>query len=234
MTARSVNLASAYREFGVFLRPSQAIALDELGAAAPRGDGHAVLVLPASFRGDPYTAGLRRLLSDLGYVPYGWELGVNRGPTPYLLRGAANRLADLWRRHGQVSIVGFSMGGLFARWLAQRSPTQVRRVITVCSPFGDPARSLFVPVDRLLGLWPGVDLRGLADEVARPLAVPGSFLFSRDDGVVDWQHCRDPAPDAENIEITGPHVLIAANPQVLGIVAQVLARPVISSSARND
>jgi hypothetical protein len=225
MTTRSVNLASACREFGVFLRPSPAAARVELRAEAPRGDGHAVLVLPASLRGDPYTAAVRRLLSDLGYVPYGWELGVNLGPTVHLLRGAANRLAELSRRHGPVSIVGFSMGGLFARWLAQRSPAQVRRIITVCSPFSDPAGSLFVPVDRLLGLWPGVDLRSLARDVACPLAVPGTFLFSRDDGVVAWQHCCDPSPDAENIEIIGPHVLIAQNPQALRTIAEVLARP---------
>jgi pimeloyl-ACP methyl ester carboxylesterase len=225
MTTRSVSLASACREFATFLRPSQTVALDALLAEAPRGDGHAVLLLPASLRGDPYTAGVRRLLSALGYVPYGWELGVNRGPTAHLLQGVASRLAELSQLHGPLSIVGFSMGGLFARWLGQRTPTQVRRVITVCSPFSDPASSLFVPVDRLLRLWPGVDLRGLAEEVARPLPVPGSYLFSRDDGVVAWEHCCDPSPDAENIEITGPHVLIAQNAQVLSIVARVLARP---------
>jgi len=226
MTTRTANLATACREFASFLRPSQTIALDALLAEAPRGDGHAVLVLPASLRGDRYTAGVRRFLSALGYVPYGWEQGVNRGPTVRLLRGAADQLAVLSQRHGPVSIVGFSMGGLFARRLAQRTPTQVRRVITVCSPFSDPAGSLFVPVDRLLRLWPGVDLRGLAEEVARPLSVPGTFLFSRDDGVVAWTHCCDKSPDAENIEITGPHVLIAWNPLVLAIMAQVLARPV--------
>lgn len=226
MTTRSVNLATACREFATFLLPSRTVALDPLLAAAPRGDGHAVLVLPASLRGDPYTTGVRNLLSALGYLPYGWELGVNLGPTAHLLHGAADRLAELSQRHGPVSVVGFSMGGLFARWLAQRAPTQVRRVITVCSPFSDPASSLFVPVDRLLRLWPGVDLRGLAEEVARPLPVPGSFLFSRDDGVVAWEHCCDQAPGAENVEISGPHVLIAQNPQILRIVAQILARPV--------
>jgi len=225
MTERSVGLASASREFSIFLRPSPPLALDALIEAAPRGDGHAVLVLPASLRGDPYTAEVRRFLSALGYLPYGWEQGVNRGPTAGLLRGATERLAVLSQRHGRVSIVGFSMGGLFARWLGHRAPAQVRRVITVCSPFSDPAGSLFVPLERLLHLWPGVDLRELAEEVARPLSVQGSFLFSRDDGVVAWSHCCDPAPDAENIEISGPHVLIAQNPQVLGIVAQVLARP---------
>jgi pimeloyl-ACP methyl ester carboxylesterase len=226
MTMRSVNLASAWREFGIFLRPSQAVVLDELLAAAPRGDGHAVLLLPASLQADPYTACVRQLLAALGYAPYGWELGVNLGPTAHLLRGALNRLAELSQLHGPVSVVGFSMGGLFARWLAQREPAQVRRVITVCSPFSDPARSLFVPLDRVLHLWPGVDLRSLAEEVGRPLTVPGSFLFTRDDGVVAWEHCCDQSPGAENIEITGPHVLIAQNPETLRIVAEVLARPV--------
>jgi hypothetical protein len=93
MTTRSVNLATACHEFATFLRPSQSVAHDPLLAASPRGDGHAVLVLPASLRGDPCTAGLRRLLAALGYAPYGWELGVNRGPAAHLLRGVTDRLA---------------------------------------------------------------------------------------------------------------------------------------------
>jgi len=219
------TLAQACGEFASFLRRSPPPPLDALIAGAPRGDGHAVLVLPAVLRGDPYTAAFRSLLAAIGYRPYGWELGVNIGPTPRLLAGMLDRLQALSDRHGPVSLVGFSMGGLFARWLSHRAGAQVRRVITVCSPFRDPADSLVLPAAPLLRLWPGLDLPALADEVARPLAVPGTFLFCRSDGVVNWMRCREPAPGADNIEITGRHVLIAQNPEVLRILADVLARP---------
>jgi hypothetical protein len=164
--------------------------IESLLAGIPRGNGHAVLVLPALLRSDAYTAYMRQFLTTIGYATHGWNLGVNIGPTRRLLHRAA-----------------------------------VRQVITVCSPIHQPARNFWLPLDPLLGLWPGVDLPKLAEEIAQPLPVPGTFLFSRDDGLVNCAACRDAhAVPEDNIEIGGPHVLIAQNPQVLTIVAHRLAR----------
>jgi pimeloyl-ACP methyl ester carboxylesterase len=205
--------------------PAAKPAIESLLAGVPRGDGHAVLVLPALLRGDGYTAHLRQFLTTIGYAPHGWNLGVNIGPTRRLLDGAADRVAKLSDQHGRLSLVGFSMGGLFARWLSLRMPERIRQVVTVCSPIHQPARNFWLPLEPFLGLWPGVDLPALTEEIAQPLPVPGTFLFSRDDGLVNYAVCRDgrAAPE-DNIEIDGPHVLIARNPQVLTIVAHRLAR----------
>jgi len=117
------------------------------------------------------------------------------------------------------------VGGLFARWLSLRMPDRVRQVITVCSPIHEPARNFWLPLQPVLGLWPGADLTKLANEIAQPLTVPGSFLFSRDDGLVNFAACRDTsAPAEDNIEFSGPHVLMARNPEVMVIVTQRLAR----------
>jgi pimeloyl-ACP methyl ester carboxylesterase len=199
--------------------------LDQIEAMAPKGDGHAVLVLPALICRDRYTVRVRRFLTAIGYSAHGWNLGVNIGPTQRLLDGAAARLIELSDEHGPLSIVGFSMGGLFARWLALRMPDRVRQVFTVCSPIHEPARNFWLPLHPFLGQWPGVDLRKLMDEVAQPLPVGGTFLFSRDDGLVNFAACLDAsAPPLDNIEIGGPHVLIARNPQVMTILAERLAR----------
>jgi esterase/lipase len=124
-------------------------------------------ILFSSFlRGDPYTAYVRQFLNTIGYSAHGWHLGVNVGPTKRLLDGAANRLVELSDRHGSVSIIGFSTGGLFARWLSLQMPDGVRHVITVCSPIHRAASNFWLPLDRLLGLW-AVDLRQLAEQVAR-------------------------------------------------------------------
>jgi pimeloyl-ACP methyl ester carboxylesterase len=148
---------------------------------------------------------------------------MNIGPVKRLLDGAAERLAELASRHGPVSLVGSSMGGLFARWLALRMPDHVRQVITVCSPIHEPQRNFWLPLHP--GLWPGVDLRKLTDEIAQPLPVGGTFLFSRDDGLVNWEACWDASvPPEDNVEISGPHVLIVRNPQVMTILAERLAR----------
>jgi pimeloyl-ACP methyl ester carboxylesterase len=218
-------LRGAIREAVALVRPSPGLVADALAPALPVGDGHTVLVLPALLRGDGYTAATRRLLTLLGYDARGWGLGVNFGPTRGLLDGASDRLAALSREHGPLSLIGFSMGGLFARWLSLHMPDRVRQVITVCSPVQDPTRNFWFPVERFPGLWRGVDIGALAADIARPLPVPGTFLFSPNDGLVSTVACRDPyALDEDNIEITGPHVLIARNEMVMRIVASRLAR----------
>lgn len=204
--------------------------VDALAHAAPRGDGHSVLVLPALLRGDGYTASMRAFLTAIGYVAHGWQLGVNLGPTRRLLDGAADRLIGLTDANGPVSLLGFSMGGLFARWLAMRMPARVQQVITVCSPMQEPAKNFWLPLDTLPQLWSGVDLRQLAAEIAQPLPVPGTFLFSRDDGIVNGAACQDPDAAADNVEIGGRHVLIARNPEVMAIVADRLARQIARSA----
>jgi hypothetical protein len=193
---------------------------------APAGDDHAVLVLPALLRGDGYTASVRQFLTGIGYAAFGWQLGVNIGPTKRLLDGAVGRLIALSDLHGPISLLGFSMGGLFARWLSQRLPDRVRQVITVCSPIHEPAKNFWLPVAPLIGHWPHVDLVELAEEIARPLQVPGTFLFGRDDGIVNCAACQDASAEAENIEISGPHVLIAQSPEVMAVVARRLARAI--------
>jgi pimeloyl-ACP methyl ester carboxylesterase len=147
-----------------------------------------------------------------------------------LLDGAADRLLALSSTNGPVSIVGFSLGGLFGRWLALRSPERVRQVISVCSPIHEPARNFWLPLHHVLHLWRGHDLRSLAEQVACPLPVPCTVLYSRSDGLVNWPACVDTACPEDCIEIAGPHVLIACNAQVMGIVAERLAR----SSATAD
>lgn len=212
-------------EATTLIRPAPRLALDGLIATAPPADGHTVLVLPAALRDDGHTNQMRDFLAAVGYRPYGWDLGINLGPTASLLAGATRRLETLSDRYGPVSLVGFSMGGLFARWLGLSAPERVRQVVTVCSPFRDPASSIGLPLDPFLHLWPGVDLRALAQSIGEPLRVPGTFIYTRSDGIVKWRNCRDDAAAAEdNIEVEGPHVMMAKNPVVMRILAQRLAR----------
>jgi pimeloyl-ACP methyl ester carboxylesterase len=192
-------------------------------ARAPRGDGP-VLVMPASLCGDWQTETIRRFLSELGYRAFGWNLGMNLGPTPRVVAELPELLASLAAEHGPVSVVGFSMGGLFARWLGVRAPALVRSVVTVCSPFRAPTESVFLPLDPLVEAWWGSELRSLAEEMARPLAVPATFIYSRDDGIVAWESCCDTDRPADNIETQGPHVSVAQNLDVFRIIAERLAK----------
>jgi len=189
-----------------------------------RGGGSrgAVLVIPTLFCGDWQTVRLRAAIARAGYACFGWDLGTDWGPTPRLMRGAEARLLALAATHGPVSVVGLSMGGLFARWLALRHPGMVRQVITVCSPFRAPMDSFWMPLRPALKIWPVPGLAGLAEDLQLPLPVPCASLFSRRDGIVAWESCRDPARPDECFEIDASHVMIANDPAVAAIVRQRL------------
>jgi pimeloyl-ACP methyl ester carboxylesterase len=185
------------------------------------GDGGCVLVLPAIGRGDAYTARFRAALDAAGFRSAGWGLGVNLGPTARLLAGAAARTLELAAEHGPVDVVGFSMGGLFARWLALEHPASVRRIVTVCSPFREPLASAFLPVRPLAPLWAGAER--LAVRVAARPPAPVTSIYTRRDGIVAWRSCIDPDAPEDCFEIDGAHVTIAQDPAVLSIVSRRLS-----------
>ena len=104
-------------------------------AALPRGDNHPVLVLPRLHGSDASTSTLRTVLKQLGYRTYGWQLGRNIGPTSKVVHGMRARLDYLTNRYQRpVTLIGWSLGGIYARQLARRTPQAVRQVITLGSP----------------------------------------------------------------------------------------------------
>ena len=177
-------------------------ALIPLLRRAPRGDGHPVLVLPGLGAGDRSTTPLRWFLRDRGYFVHGWRLGTNLGPTEETTAGIRDLVGKLSRQHGEpISVVGWSMGGIYAREIARRMPDVVRQVVTLGSPF-QMARN------------PG------------SLPVPATSVYTRSDGVVDWEKCREPAgPRRESIEVKGSHTGLGHNPAVLLVIADRLAQP---------
>jgi pimeloyl-ACP methyl ester carboxylesterase len=193
-------------------------ALPPLLRWAPRGEPHAVLVLPGLLASDLSTRVLRGWLGRLGYPVVGWELGRNRGPTQEVLTELPALLDRLAREHGtSVSVVGWSLGGIYARRLARKAPRQVRQVISLGSPFALVDRPLRV------ASRPGAAARGA---LARPLPVPSTAVYSRWDGVVDWRACRQqPGPRSENVAVHSSHLGMGHDPAVLWVVADRLAQP---------
>ncbi|EUA73273.1 alpha/beta hydrolase family protein [Mycobacterium xenopi 4042] len=102
----------------------------------PTGDGHPVLVLPGLLAGDGSTLALRRSLRRLGYRVHGWRLGRNIGPTAEAVAGMGERLRDLHTRYrAPVSVIGWSLGGIYARAMARRRSEWIRQVITLGTRF---------------------------------------------------------------------------------------------------
>ncbi|WP_448624159.1 esterase/lipase family protein [Geodermatophilus sp. URMC 64] len=200
-------------------------------ALAPRGDRHPVLVLPGLGATDLSTGTLRRWLRGLGYPVVGWELGRNRGPTQEVVTALPKLLERLHRRHGSpVSVVGQSLGGIYARRLAERAPEQVRQVVTLGSPFalvGGPADGTrgARAYDRYRHLHSTERLSSARGGLRRPLPVPSTSVYSRWDGVVDWRAClQQPGPTSENVAVRASHLGMGFDPAVLWVVADRLAQ----------
>jgi len=199
-------------------------------AGSPRGDGHTVMVLPGFTAGDQSTLVLRRLLDRLGYRALPWELGQNTGSFELQAR-LRERFDQVLQRHpGPISLVGQSLGGVYARILAHERPERVRCVITLGSPFAstspDTVNSL---VSRLFENVSGMNRDEMRDQMhgfpASAPPVPSTAIYSKTDGVVHWSTCLEYAGDrTENVEVVGSHSGMAFNPLVLHVIADRLSQ----------
>jgi pimeloyl-ACP methyl ester carboxylesterase len=202
--------------------------LSPLLLQAPRGDGHPVLTLPGFLASDLSMAPMRRYLGDLGYATEAWRMGRNVGGIARMRGALLDRLAGIHRdTTRKVSIVGWSLGGVYARDLALQAPELVRDVVTLGSPFAGDVRA--TNATRLYEAISGEMVEaipGLRAAISGDLPVPTTSIYSRADGIVNWQTCRlRPSDTAENIEIyLASHVGLGFNPAALWAVADRLAQ----------
>jgi len=195
---------------------------------APRGAGRPVLVLPGFLTDDESTARLRDYLREQHHVVYSWDLGINLGPTEPILDGVERRLDDIFAAHGEpVSLVGISLGGLYARDLARRRRDVVRQVVTLGSPFRierSSQSSLGAVFDALSHLHADPSRFSVWTLPREPLPVPATAIYTRSDGIVAWETCVDPSPASENIEVISSHCGLVHLPTALYAVADRLAQ----------
>lgn len=195
-------------------------------AAAPRGDGRPVVILPGLGNPDASNLIMRRYLNRLGYRARGWGLGFNLGARSV---GAGEArleamLSQVMAETGEdATLIGISLGGIMARLAAHRWPDLVREVITVSAPYaGDPrATNVWRAFEWLTG--ERIDderVRALRDLVASPLPVPSTAIWSASDGLVNGALCR--GPDCRAIEVRSSHLLVQSRPEVMLAVARVL------------
>jgi hypothetical protein len=196
---------------------------------APRGDGHGVLVVPGLLATDASTRPLRIMLRRLGYDALGWNLGRNLGPTAAVLDALPRALAELAERTGgPVSVIGWSLGGIYARELGRDHPGQVRQVITLGSPFAltDPRHSRADGAFRRrahLHAAPGQIPS--AEQLSRSIPVPSTAVYSRRDGIAVWQACiQPPSASHQNVEVRCGHLGFGVDPATLWLIADRLAQ----------
>ncbi|MBX9647784.1 MAG: alpha/beta hydrolase [Xanthobacteraceae bacterium] len=221
----------------LFLMLAEARSLFELNSSlllsplllrAPKGDGHPVLALPGFLASDLSMAPMRRYLKELGYDTHAWNMGRNLGGVASRRSGLRDLLQRIHESSGRkVSIVGWSLGGVYARDLALQMPHMVRSVITLGSPFTRDVRAT-----NATRLYEALSGEGIDDNpeilqaIAGDMPVPTTSIYSRTDGIVNWRTCHlNPSATAENIEVyLASHVGLGVNPAALWAVADRLAQ----------
>lgn len=203
-----------------------------LAPKAPKNHGRHVLVFPGFLAGDVTTVALRKTLSGLGYQTYGWEIGLNKGPTMEIQAKMEVRLHSLFRLYGKITLVGWSLGGLYARELARRYPEMVRQVITLGTPACHTETSDLLPVlVRLAEAFTGQaidDLHaGFFKKGTCNPPVPTTAVYSETDGIVSAPLARIHEDRRhQNVKVLATHLGMGVNPGVLWLLADRLAWPV--------
>lgn len=211
---------------------SLAIMLPAL-ASLPKGDGHPVLVLPGFMAGDESTSILRRYLTLMGYKALPWTLGRNTGKPEILESKLRKRfLAVSEQYQAKVSLIGQSLGGVFAREIARSYPSKVRQVITLGSPISvEESGSVTSLVSRLFENQSGLSVSAMRERLsvsqsAGAPSVPMTAIYSKRDGIVNWQACIELEEDFEtqNIEVSGSHCGMGFNPAIYYIIRNRLVQ----------
>lgn len=163
-----------------------------------------VLVLPGLAATDRSTVAIRAGLRSLGHPVHGWRLGRNDGPTETIIAGLDARFRELSARYDRpISIVGWSMGGVYAWAIAGRDPELVRSVVALGSP-----------------------LTGLPDRITPPPpSVPVTSVWSEWDGVVPGHLSTiEEGPLRENVEVRALHYTLGFDPFVAAVVGDRVGR----------
>ena len=204
----------------------------KVGQLTPvQGDGHPVVVYPGLGAGALTTSALRSHLENCNFLAHDWDGGVNTGPAAAFedwLEPLAERVCALHERHGRkVSLVGWSLGGIYAREIAKACPSSVRQVVTLATPFAslggaNHAGTIF----RMLGGDTSQLTPALEKRLRERPPVPTTSIYSEADGVVCWRSClQRGGRGVENIAVHASHLGMPTHPEVLRIVADRLAQP---------
>jgi pimeloyl-ACP methyl ester carboxylesterase len=197
---------------------------------APKGDGHMVMAIPGFLANDLTTKAMRMYLKRCGYKTSGWKQGTNYGYSDEVGGNLVRRVSKLFEKHGKISLVGQSLGGVYACELARMYPHMVRFVITLGSPYADieNASNVMWLYKRINGEDHGKRFDYQPRRFQIPPPVPTTSIYSKTDGIITWQSSdldKNNNGQCESVEILGSHIGMSFNPHSLWVVANRLAQP---------
>lgn len=208
------------------------------GCGVPRGNGEPVVVVPGFLATDASLIELHGWLGRIGYSPYFSNIGRNADCPDHI---AGKLLETIKRAHDEtgqrVRLVGHSLGGMLSRSVALDFPEYVSLVVSMGSPFRDAVRahpSLIAATEALR------NSRGIGNNIkpscfsghctcnfVKNMLAPEDYevahyaIYSRYDGVVEWENCMEDDPDL-NDEVNCTHIGMAFHPGVYRVLARRL------------
>ena len=204
--------------------------------ATPRGDGHPVLLVPGFAASDGTLIGLRVFLRSRGYHVETWGFGQNTGFQRKFTQALEQKLRHMHHTQGRkISLVGWSLGGVYAFYAAHCAPECVRSVVSLGSPMrvaGDtdqvplPVKALYRYFAHPMG--PVAHVSNVRARLLQsPPPVPSACLYSTTDGIVPPDAARIDGRDGqhENIWVPGSHLGLGFNAAVMWVLADRLAQP---------
>lgn len=200
---------------------------------SPKGDGHPVVVFPGLGASDGSTHFVRTFLTNIGYTVYPWGLGRNLGPKDGMdnfIVAMVKSIRAISDAHGgaKVSLIGWSLGGIYAREVAKAAPDLIRQVITLGTPFKlDPNATNVTKLYEILSKDKSHLDMNIIKSLSKQPPVPFTSVYSKTDGVVAWKCSIELETSlSENIEIPGAsHMGLGHNPISMHIIADRLAQP---------
>lgn len=210
-------------------------AMTEMGVSIPyrtlfankgKGDGHPVFVIPGFMSTDYSTLPLRKYLKHSGYSVYRWGLGRNTADVKYIDL-LLEKVDAIYAKHNEkISLIGWSLGGVFARQIAKSRPDAIRQVITMASPFkGVRNQNNVAWLYNLItnkARVRNID-RQLIEDIPLPAPVPTTAIYTKQDGIVPWQLCLEDEDEIhQNVQVRGSHFGLGVNPTVLEIIVDRL------------
>ena len=191
------------------------------------GEGQGVIVIPGFLGTDGLNKPLVKFLNSRGFKAFGWMDGRNTGPKGKTIDKLTREVEFRFKSTGQkVSLVGHSLGGIYAREIAKKIPEQVQRIVTLGSPFSRPDNDPTM-VNKVFRTINSKQRKAqTVRQLEVPPEVPTSSVFSRADGVIQWRTAiqSNGHDKTENIEVYGSHCGLSNNASVWFLLLDRLQR----------
>lgn len=205
------------------------------GNGVPRGDGSAVVVVPGFLCSDAVMYELHAWLGRIGYEPYFSGIGINATCPARTAERLGRTVVKAFKETGRpVRIVGHSLGGIIGRQVCIDKPEIVSQLVYLGTPLravhAHPAvvaaANMLNTVRSLLGAK-CMSSQCECDDILEsrgtmPETISHAAIYTRKDGVVDWQDARERNPWL-NHEVGGTHMGLVYNPRAYRTLGELLA-----------